>query len=252
MPTAAATTATHFCVIEEGNGAGLHLNNPIRWSHEPGPPLSAIAREYQKGRLLLIATTHLDAQQPVIWNIGAIAASGHPGAVELIRKVLRASSAIPGFFQPVLFDVEVGGKAYQELHVDGGAIQQMFLYPPGFKPDEAGHRERKAYLIMNAREDPEWSDVDRQTLSIAGRAISTMIHYSGANDLLRVFYTLRDDGIDYNLAYIGADFTAPEDGEFDTAYMNALYDYAYQLAANGYPWKKAPPFLTGTESAGTR
>ena len=40
----------------------------------------AIAREYQKGRLLMIGTTDLDAQRPVIWNIGAIAASGHPSA----------------------------------------------------------------------------------------------------------------------------------------------------------------------------
>ena len=54
-----------------------------------------IAREYKKGRLLLIGTTDLDAQRPVIWNIGALAASGHPGALDLFRKILRASAAIP-------------------------------------------------------------------------------------------------------------------------------------------------------------
>jgi hypothetical protein len=47
----------------------------------------AIAREYQKGRLLLIGTTDLDAQRPVIWNVGAIAASGRPGSLELFRKI---------------------------------------------------------------------------------------------------------------------------------------------------------------------
>ena len=92
--------------------------------------LDAIAREYQKGRLLMIGTTDLDAQRPVIWNIGAIAASGHPGALELFRKILRASAAIPGAFQPVFIDVEIDGKKYQEMHVDGGAIAQLFLYPP--------------------------------------------------------------------------------------------------------------------------
>ena len=35
----------------------------------------AIGHEYQCGRLLLVGTTDLDAQRPVIWNIGAIAAS---------------------------------------------------------------------------------------------------------------------------------------------------------------------------------
>jgi predicted acylesterase/phospholipase RssA len=38
--------------------------------------LAAVAAEYKKGRLLLIGTTDIDAQRPVIWNIGAIAASG--------------------------------------------------------------------------------------------------------------------------------------------------------------------------------
>ena len=35
---------------------------------------------YDAGRLLLIGSTNLDAQVPVIWNIGAIAKSGHPKA----------------------------------------------------------------------------------------------------------------------------------------------------------------------------
>jgi hypothetical protein len=204
--------------------------------------MTAIAEEYRKGRLLLIASTDLDAQTPSIWNIGAIAASGRPGALDLIRNILRASAAVPGFFQPVMIDVEIDGVHYQELHVDGGAIAQMFLYPTNIDPDLIAHRKRTAYLILNARDDPEWSDVDRRTLSIAGRAISTMIHYSGTNDLMRIYYTAQDEGIDYNLAYIGDDFTAPETGDFDKVYMNALFDYAYQQGAHGYPWLKAPPF----------
>jgi hypothetical protein len=208
--------------------------------------LAAIGREYQKGRLLLIGTTDLDAERANIWNIGAIAASGHPGAIDLVRKVLRASSAVPAMFQPVMIDVELDGKPYQELHVDGGAIAQMFLYPPSIDIENVAHRERKAYLIRNAREDPEWADVERRTLSIAGRAISTMIHSSGTNDLLRIYFVAQRDGVDYNLAYIGSDFSAPRAGDFDKDYMNALFDYAYQQARHGYPWQKMPPVLADT------
>jgi predicted patatin/cPLA2 family phospholipase len=217
-------------------------------SHYVDEPLvAALAREYEKGRLLLIGTTDLDAQRPSIWNIGAIAASGNPGALDLIRKILRASSAIPGIFQPVMIDVELSGKHYQELHVDGGAIAQMFLYPASIDARKFADRERKAYLIRNAREDPEWADVERSTLSIAGRAISTMIHTSGSNDLLRIYFVTQRDGVDYNLAYIGSDFSAPRAGEFDKAYMNALFDYAYQQARHGYPWLKVPPILAGAQ-----
>ena len=209
--------------------------------------MAAIAREYEKGRLLLIGTTNLDAQRANIWNIGAIAASGHPGALDLIRKILRASSAVPGFFQPVMIDVELDGKPYQELHVDGGAIAQMFLYPAGIRPEDVAHRDRKAYLIRNAREDAEWAEVERRTLSIAGKSISTMIHSSGSNDLLRIYFVTQRDHVDYNLAYIGSDFSAPRTGDFDKSYMNALFDYAYQQARRGYPWLKVPPRLADTE-----
>jgi predicted patatin/cPLA2 family phospholipase len=209
--------------------------------------MAGIAREYRKGRLLLIGTTDLDAERANIWNIGAIADSGHPGALNLIRQILRASSAVPGFFQPVLIDVELDGEPYQELHVDGGAIAQMFIYPPSIDIERVAHRERKVYLIRNAREDPEWADVERRTLSIAGRAISTMIHSSGSNDLLRIYFVTQRDHVDYNLAYIGSDFSAPRAGDFDKAYMNALFDYAYRQALGGYQWRKVPPVLAGSQ-----
>src|SRR4029079_4387815 len=82
--------------------------------HADADLLAAIAREYKKGRLLLIGTTDLDAERPVIWDIGALASSAHPGALALFRQILRASSAVPGVFQPVLIDVELDGRKYQE------------------------------------------------------------------------------------------------------------------------------------------
>jgi Patatin-like phospholipase len=61
--------------------------------------LDAIAAEHAKGRILLIGTTNLDARQPIIWNLGEIAASGRPGALDLVHDILVASAAIPGAFR---------------------------------------------------------------------------------------------------------------------------------------------------------
>jgi hypothetical protein len=206
--------------------------------------MEAIAREYRKGRLLLIDTTNLDTEQPNIWNIGAIAASGHPGALDLIRKILRASSAVPGAFQPVMIDIMLDGKHYQELHVDGGAVAQMFLYPPNLHITRFADRERHAYLIRNAREANQPEIVKRHTISISERAISTLLRSSGANDLARIYFVTQRDGVDYNLAYIDKDFTPVHPKEdFDRAYMNALFDYGYQQARRGYDWRKGPPLL---------
>lgn len=215
--------------------------------------LDAIAAEYQKGRLLMIGTTDLDAQRPVIWNIGAIAASGHPGALDLFRKILRASAAIPGLFQPVLVDVDLDGKKYQELHVDGGAIAQLFLYPPSIDlPASRLKRERHAYIIRNARLDPDYAMAERRTITIAGRAIATMLAASGQNDVLRTYFVTRRDGVDYSLAFIGTDFSSPKQGEFDQAYMRALYDYGYQQIVSGRAWHKVPPGLHMPSSVPTR
>jgi hypothetical protein len=213
----------------------------------------AIAREYRKGRLLMIGTTDLDAQRPVIWNVGALAASGHPGALGLFHKILRASAAIPGAFPPVLVDVELDGKKYQEMHVDGGTMAQLFLYPASVDLSRTGvRRVRHAYVIRNARLDPDYAESERRTITIAGRAINTMLAASGKNDVLRTYFISQRDGVDYNLAYIGADFKAPKTGEFDQVYMNALYDYGDRQARSGHAWHKTPPTLEITTTGTVR
>ena len=93
--------------------------------------MKAIAEEYRKGRHLLIGTTNLDATRPVAWNIGEIAASGAPGALDLIHDVMLASASIPIAFPPQIFEVEIDGGLYDEMHVDGGVTRQSFLFSFG-------------------------------------------------------------------------------------------------------------------------
>ena len=206
-----------------------------------------IAREYARGRLLFIATTNLDAGQSVIWNIGAIAQSGRPEALNLIRRILLASASIPAFFPPVMFDVSYNGTTYQELHVDGGAIAQAFLYPPSIAVGRLGgigpSRLRTAYIIRNGKLRVDAEQTERRTLSIATRAVSTLTASSGVGDLYRIYTTTKRDGVQFRLAFIPNDFTEPHLSEFDRTYMNRLFDYARAKARSGYPWLKAPPGL---------
>jgi predicted patatin/cPLA2 family phospholipase len=211
--------------------------------------LDAIAVEYKKGRLLLVVTVDLDAHQGIIWNMTRIAASAHPKALDLFRRVLIASTAVPGAFPPMMLDVEVGGQQYQEMHVDGGIMAQVFLYPPSIsvkdlaRREHVGERERRLYIIRNNQLDAEWTQVDRRTLTIVGRAISLMIQTQGIGDLNRIYVTAQKDGMDYNLAYIPSSFKVSKKEEFDTAYMRQLFDVGYNMAAKGYPWQKTPPGL---------
>ncbi|MCG7588638.1 patatin-like phospholipase family protein [Photobacterium sp. OFAV2-7] len=208
--------------------------------------LKAIAAEHEKGRILLVSTVDLDARHSVIWNLTKIAASGDPKALNLFRSIMIASAAIPGAFPPVMIDVEANGGSYQEMHVDGGTMSQLFIYPPRLHVKEQsvkGHvvRDRYAYIIRIAKLTPQWASVERQTMSIAERAISSLIQTQGIGDLYRVYLITQRDGVDYNLAYVPENFNAPHREEFDTEYMRALFQVGYDMAVKGYPWSKTPP-----------
>lgn len=208
--------------------------------------IARIAEEYDKGRFLLISTTNLDQSRAVIWNIGAIAKSPDPRARDLIIEVLRASASIPGAFPPVMLDVTVDGKRYEEMHVDGGTVAQAFLYPPqvNLKKEAARYglvRKNVAYIIRNGRLFRPEEQVKRNSLAIAGQALSTMTAAGGVNDTYRIYLTTKRDGVDFNLAFIGEDFTTPYKGPFDKTYMNTLFDYGFEKGKAGYAWAKAPP-----------
>jgi predicted acylesterase/phospholipase RssA len=208
--------------------------------------LDEIAVEYGKGRLLFIGTTNLDSREPVYWNMGAIASSRHPEALVLFRKITLASAAIPGAFPPVMIDVTAGGVRYQEMHVDGGATRQVFMYPQNLHLDKTAAakgvvRQRTLYIIRNSRLDPDWASVDRRLMSIVGRSVSSLIQTQGLGDLNRMYLTATRDHLDYNLAYIPGDFNAPKKSDFDVDYMTPLFERGRQMASGGFPWAKYPP-----------
>ncbi|MBU3622091.1 patatin-like phospholipase family protein [Polynucleobacter sp. CS-Odin-A6] len=209
--------------------------------------LKKVAYEYTtKNRWLLIGTTNLDAGIPVVWNMGKIASIGTPEALELFRKIMLASASIPGAFSPMMFDFEVAGQSFQEMHVDGGAITQVFLYPSALSQRAKDlnlklQKQRNAYIIRNSRLDPEWRETQRETLSIIQRAISSLIQTQGIGDLYRIYHNTQVDGVTFNLAFIGSDFKFPHKTEFDTAYMQALFEYGYKQGLSGKEWQKYPP-----------
>jgi hypothetical protein len=211
--------------------------------------LKAVAAEHEKGRILLVGTTNLDARQPVVWNMGVIAASGAPQALDLFRSILLASAAIPGAFPPSMIRVVADGKEYDEMHVDGGASAQVFMYPPGLKravesSGETFQRKAAVYVIRNSALAPGWEPVERRTIGIAGKAIDSLIYTQGFGDLFRIYLTAQRDGLDFNLAFIEPDFVyRNKKQQFETAYMQALYGYAFEKGKAGFDWRKLPPGL---------
>jgi hypothetical protein len=129
------------------------------------------------------------------------------------------------------------------MHVDGGTAAQVFVYPAAIRLHEIAARPRSLYIIRNARLDPEWAQVERRTLPIAFRAITTLIHNQGLGDLYRIYAITQRDKIDYNLAYIPASFQVPHAADFDNSYMRALFALGEEMAEQGHEWSNHPPVL---------
>lgn len=207
--------------------------------------LAEIGAAYEAGRVLLIGTTDLDARRGVVWNIGAIARSGSPDALGLVRRVLLASASVPGAFPPVMFDVEADGRRFQEMHVDGGAVAQLFLFPERVAVAQRSRNVTRAptrvWLIRNGRLRPQREETPRRTVSVLGAAVSTMTQASGGYDVTRTWLRAQRAGFDFNLAFVGEDFAIPYKTAFDPAYMRALFAYGEARLRTGTAWTSVPP-----------
>lgn len=208
--------------------------------------IEAIAHEHKRGRRLFVGTVNLDAGRSVIWNIGAIAASDYPQKITLIHELLRASSAIPIAFPPVIISVEADGEQYDELHVDGGTGSQVFVYPAAIDWRTITRKlkvqgQPQVYVIRNSFLDPDYQGIKRNVFPIASRTIDSLIRTQGIGDIYQIYALCGRDGNDFNLAYIPSDFTDDPTEGFDPVYMKKLLDRGYQMALDGYPWEKTPP-----------
>lgn len=207
--------------------------------------IGAIAREHRNGRRLYIATTHLDALRPVVWDIGKIAESDAPNKGDLIHRIILASSAIPGALPPVVFEVEKEGVRYNEVHVDGGFFYQLFLNPSAIRfrdfMEQAGFEsDGSVYAIRNALSITNWQPVKLYTASIAMAAMDALTIQQGNSDQYIIYQQALLEGIDFHSARIPPEFIEKSKGEFDKDYMIALFNFAYEKAKQGYPWLEVP------------
>lgn len=211
--------------------------------------LDAIAVEHHKGRRLFVATTNLDANRPVIWDLGAIASSGSPQALDLFQDVIIASAAVPVFFPPVYIEVERDGVVYDEMHVDGGVTSQILLYGSSLAAHDidrnaSGSTTRATYyVIRNGRFATGWEPVRPTVRDIAFRSISRVIQAQGVGDLWQAYAACRRDGLEFRLASIPDEMSLPAGPDFGTGVVTDLFERGRSLAREGYPWRTEPPGL---------
>jgi len=228
-------------------GTGLFKAGPLRAliaKYVDAATLEAIAQQYRAGRKLFIVTTNLDAQRTAIWDMGRIASSGNPKALDLFRKVLEASASIPGIFSPVLIDVEAEGKNFAEMHVDGGVTANIMVVPEAIlvanKAVLAASVRPKVYIVINGKLDPYFEVVKPRTLQIAIRSFETSVRANTRNALLATYEFAKRRSWQVNLAAIEDSVPNQAKPGFDTAYMRTLFEYGYERGKSGQMWQATP------------
>jgi predicted patatin/cPLA2 family phospholipase len=215
--------------------------------------LKQVAEAHNSGRRLLIATTNLDAQRGVVWNMGAIAAKGDEAALKLFRDVLAASTAIPGLFPPVMIDVEANGKKTQEMHADGGLSAQIFLAPESMLNSASKTKipATELYLIANNRLNSEFQMTERSLIFVLGHAIAVGVQSMLRMNIDRAYAAAKRDGVPFYLSYpsLGADQQGK--GAFDTEFMKGLFENGVARGKTGEPFvREVGDALGGSVAAG--
>ncbi len=203
----------------------------------------AVAVEHAKGRRLYIGTANLDLKRFVVWDMGAIASSGHPDAMKLFHSVMLASASIPGAFPPMYIDVEVDGAIYDEMHVDGGVATQVFgygmlLFEDTAAADQMNDELCSIYVIRNGKLAPKPEHVPRKSLKIISRSFSYLMEARLYGDLYRISSIAREDGVDFNYTSIPDDYVSKSKEPFDPKEMKRLFDLGFDMAKSGNCWRK--------------
>jgi predicted acylesterase/phospholipase RssA len=224
-------------------GASFYEGEPLRQLVDglvTDAMIREVARESAKGRLLLVATTDLDKSETVVWNLGAIAATGGEPARTLFRDVLVASSSIPGVFPPVMISVrDANGVAYQEMHVDGGVTVPFFIAPeavlvaPG---QPQGARGGNIYVVINSELNVAPLTTPINTLSIVARGFSSALTHASRTALAQNETFAQKLGMSFRYTAIPNGDGSAGLLDFDATKMRALFDYASACAAKGQLW----------------
>lgn len=216
--------------------------------------MAAVARENATGRKLLVATTDLDSEETVIWDMGLLAAQGDDNARELFKEVLVASASIPGVFPPVLIaGLQSNNEVALEMHVDGGVNTPFLAIPEDLmlwtRPDNQG-RVGALYVIVNGQVGRNDGITPGRISGILARTYDSMSKASLRIHLAVTAAFAQRNGLDMSLSAI-PDNVSASSLKFDQETMTAMFDLGRKRGRTADAWTRLDqqsvgrPLITG-------
>lgn len=203
--------------------------------------LAAVAQAYADGRRLFVSTANLDSQTTSIWDMGAIAAKGGEAALHLFKDVLVAAASLPGIFPPKMIAVESEGRRFEEMHVDGGAIMQMFVAPEPLilrRARDWGVSAVDVYALVNTTLQPTARATPMGAVPILIRSFELMLRSSYRNALNSIAAYCEINGFSLRAASVPEEHGGANMLRFDRAMMSKIFAHGSALAESDQLWSK--------------
>lgn len=201
--------------------------------------LAAIAEEQDRGRRLIVVTTNLGDETPVIWDMGLLAKRTDPGGLALFKQVLVASASIPAVFPPVVINgLAQDGSITQELHVDGGVTAPFLAVPEQFLALGGGDADVVSgdiYVLVNSQIEPRDRPAPRTAGRILGRSYDAMSKATTRAHLWVTRSFAARHGLTFHLSSIPADLEVST-LDFSPEAMQHLFALGRFRAARGQAW----------------
>ena len=240
----------HYNFFKIFGGSSITSTRPLKnmlEEHITQEILDEVAREYKKGRRLYIGTMNVDTGHLVVWDMGAIASSSHPGKLKLYRNIIYASCAMPGVFDPEYFEIEYKDEKYYQIHVDGSMYAHVFMigllenwgdildYKTDKKFDVTLYAiANRKYRYKNRLKPLEDDSAVSILIAVATSSVDLLFDRS----LFRLYKACQSKGYRFNYAGIGDDVNLTTlSHEFEPEQMNRLFVYARKKGLEGIEWQ---------------
>jgi hypothetical protein len=199
--------------------------------------VAEVAAAHAAGRRLYVGTTNLDTRRLVIWDMGAIAARGTPESLALYRTVLLASASVPGAFPPIRIRVEVDGRCYDELHVDGGSSDEVIFRPfmvgdlnrANGLPGTVAPAGSVLFIVNNGKLYADPGCVRPFLLPIINASFRSVLYGKTRDELYRIYLNCLETGVQFRATAVpqtvrlaGAAGLGLSDGDQQTIYREGV------------------------------
>ncbi len=199
-----------------------------------GRVVSRIAQRHSRGARLIIALPGSPVRPETVWDLGAIAASGHPGAIETIGNLIRAAA------DPTRDVQDIRSGAGRGV-VRNWVFRKVGSGEPFLSPLPQSAPGRSYFVIHNGVLFADESD-DFATQAASSQSPKGEFSIVTAFDLLK---HAQSENALFRFASVRPRLDLENHGAFDDSYVRNLFHFAYRQGRMGKEWRDDLPTEKG-------